>query len=860
MAAARHDPADTSDRSDAEDSVFDLSPLSSDQEEGDDTATATTSDELPRSWPRQPGGDGPLPVPPPRHGNLPQAGAHGVERRYASASSIPIARAESRGAAAALPATTGAGPTLVSVPITTPTKTPTAGGIPRRRAAPGGSTLGKYIQRFRHAPPLSRESRDRLRASRMGNSAEFWWLGSGNGSGAADHPNVRDGGGGGVRVAGALDGRHGVALSPAPRTAEPAPPPNPVDMGSFFAVSDESFSSPSTVSNSGLACTPPAQSHPARPYRHRPSGNDDAGGLKVETLAKMQRRVEALVAQSEHAMEGRVPGGGGRVASASGGAAAASGLAPVPHPDWSPVSDSDTNLEHQGNPWELSPYSSKPPVFPGPGPAAAAATGTGGRDLPPPSTADLRQQNHHCQAHLQQQPQPPVPTPHAFVVDLAGEDGEDGDILAQWRRRRALGDSDRPNRSSAVTGTAITHPYGTAVVPTPPPQMAEQEMYLPAFISAPGALPASPSSAGGHSVPTSETEPPASETDSETRWGDRLNMWARQPGRPASDIRSIATQTTQSTQATQTDQDLGDHSEIVPKAHPDPPSPPSPPMRPDPGDASSQAGVESKPEPTSGTRCSNPDGDASSSRRRRHTMSATASSVLPRRSMALPRGPDNDVGTEAASVATATATATAIATATTTAAQTTQNGSPASTLSVSASASACPAWIHAGHGVLDTPPHILERRVLEALDKAVTDDSISSPASASESTGSQPHEATAAASSAVRTELATAEVADTGRTGAGTLQPLHGTRSAEYVMSPLRNTTFTPAPPAEPEPESEPAPAYVARITSSLNAAAVEESGFDVFATDGMLLALKSRAHALRLELTRTDAALLKLR
>lgn len=38
-------------------------------------------------------------------------------------------------------------------------------------------TLAKYIQRFRHAPALSRESRHRLRAAQMKDfSTEFWWL------------------------------------------------------------------------------------------------------------------------------------------------------------------------------------------------------------------------------------------------------------------------------------------------------------------------------------------------------------------------------------------------------------------------------------------------------------------------------------------------------------------------------------------------------------------------------------------------------------------------------------------------------------------------------------------------------------
>eukprot|EP00040_Diaphanoeca_grandis_P010136 m.51903 g.51903 ORF g.51903 m.51903 type:complete len:253 (-) comp21516_c1_seq1:4-762(-) len=48
--------------------------------------------------------------------------------------------------------------------------------LPRHGVAPG-STLGKYIQRFRHAPPLSRETRDRLNAAKLQqSSSEFWWL------------------------------------------------------------------------------------------------------------------------------------------------------------------------------------------------------------------------------------------------------------------------------------------------------------------------------------------------------------------------------------------------------------------------------------------------------------------------------------------------------------------------------------------------------------------------------------------------------------------------------------------------------------------------------------------------------------
>ena len=39
-----------------------------------------------------------------------------------------------------------------------------------------GSTLAKYIQRFRHAPPLSRDARDRLRAARLDDQSDFWWL------------------------------------------------------------------------------------------------------------------------------------------------------------------------------------------------------------------------------------------------------------------------------------------------------------------------------------------------------------------------------------------------------------------------------------------------------------------------------------------------------------------------------------------------------------------------------------------------------------------------------------------------------------------------------------------------------------
>ena len=45
-----------------------------------------------------------------------------------------------------------------------------------------GSTLAKYVQRFRYAPPTSRDTRQRLRAAQMDRD-EFWWKENGRGRG-----------------------------------------------------------------------------------------------------------------------------------------------------------------------------------------------------------------------------------------------------------------------------------------------------------------------------------------------------------------------------------------------------------------------------------------------------------------------------------------------------------------------------------------------------------------------------------------------------------------------------------------------------------------------------------------------------
>lgn len=50
-----------------------------------------------------------------------------------------------------------------------------------RQARPASHPLRllRYIQRFRHAPPTSRQRRERLRGSQESSSRDFWWLSAG---------------------------------------------------------------------------------------------------------------------------------------------------------------------------------------------------------------------------------------------------------------------------------------------------------------------------------------------------------------------------------------------------------------------------------------------------------------------------------------------------------------------------------------------------------------------------------------------------------------------------------------------------------------------------------------------------------